>query len=97
LQDNRISSISSHAFDSVSVGQALTLSGNQLREIQSNAFVDVTCQQLLMNDMYIGTLPSFAFNRFTAVLVDLQNSQISKIEQNAFSDFKVTGTNPYGL
>jgi len=52
-----------------------------------------------MNDMYIGTLPSFAFNRFTAVLVDLQNSQISKIEQNAFSDFKVTGTNPnpYGL
>ena len=49
--------------------------------------------------MYIGTLPSFAFNRFTAVLVDLQNSQISKIEQNAFSDFKVTGTNsnPNGL
>ncbi|XP_063400248.1 protein artichoke-like [Mytilus trossulus] len=91
LQNNRISSIGSNAFESVSVTYSLTLTGNQIREIQSNAFTNVACDIFAMNDMYIETLQSFAFNSFSANEVDLQNNQISDIKQNAFNDFKVTG------
>lgn len=90
LQNNRISSIGSHAFESVTVTYALTLTGNQIREIQSNAFTNVMCDTFAMNDMYIETLQSFAFNSFSANEVDLQNNQISDIRQNAFNDFKVS-------
>ncbi|XP_071121965.1 uncharacterized protein [Mytilus edulis] len=91
LQNNRISSVGSHAFESVTVTNSLTLTGNQIREIQSNAFTNVMCYTFAMNDMYIETLQSFAFNSFSANKVDLQNNQISDIRQNAFNDFKVSG------
>ena len=80
----------SNAFSSMSV-RSFSFLNNPLGDIQPYAFNGMTgCERFYMSNMDLGTITSHSFTNFTCRYVYLESSGISKIEKEAFNNFRAT-------
>lgn len=90
LSGNKISEINSGAFENVDVGKLLTFSNNPLRSLSSYSFNVTSSENLMLQGLQLGDLPSYAFYDVTVSKnLDLQDNSIQIIHPNAFYSVSV--------
>ena len=88
LQSNRISTIESGAFQSVTVSSSFDLSQNKLRIIESNAFSSISVWSFSFLNNLLGDIQPYAFNGITGCYsFYMRNMDIGTIMSHSFTDF----------
>ncbi|XP_053385183.1 uncharacterized protein LOC123535929 [Mercenaria mercenaria] len=87
LSNNRINVLRTECFKNLFVGQTLSLSGNQITEIESYAFNGVQITDLSLAGNPLRQLNSYSFNDVqVSNNVDMQSMSFTKIPTRTFND-----------